>query len=249
MSNKKSISEKRATMVAAGVMANFWSLLHQEISEWNCEPEDLYLLGEPENPETRQIIRRLAYDVLMVRKVQQAQEARQGGQGKNRLDPTVKSIRTIEPLAKLELEKSGMSGSVLIAQLKKLNQLTEGAEEMLKSSNFQVGPKEKVTIGFYSSELLGFAGLDETILFSAEGAEHVKQFGLGKCLMDDAPYMRMMWTNQPFDNRVYVLHDDVSLMNFKLVHWNRSGPALYGSSSNNKIIVGPHWLIACRIMS
>lgn len=167
------------------------------------------------------------------------------------------NLPTPQHLYEFRIQKDGAGAAALITRTRETSFVSEYAEAMANNTKeFIVGPKEEAVIRVYPAENLGLTGWPETDVFGPKGWEHVKHFGLAKCLQDDAFYafyVRAAHKDQKLDEWIRVAHQPISASGCSLVF--RVGRSRdcgrcfvgYGLSSSCRLVPGD--LVAFRVAS
>src|SRR3989344_3691589 len=119
-------------------------------------------------------------------------------------------LKELEYVHEFRIHKDGVDVPALIGRLRPTYFVSEYAEAMMGNQEFLIGPKEDAVIRVYTCASLGVAGWSETDFLGPKGYEHVKQFGLGKCMPDDAQYVRIAHSKQELNEWIRFAHDLIS---------------------------------------
>lgn len=204
---RKNQPQISAAMTAAGVLTTHWSLLDQRIRELGGQPEDLYSLGRREDSEIIGLVNATAEKLVGLGN--EARAARQKAQPVL-VPPQLAFSPKLQPLHLFLINKSGADAPTILSAMEGTYFLSPHARGMMgQTQHFVIGPSETALVGVFSAEQLGVTGWLETEFFGPKGWEHIKQFGLMKCLPDDGPYVRIAHPEQELGEWFRVGHDPV----------------------------------------
>ena len=121
----------------------------------------------------------------------------------------------------------------------------------MNQAQFIIGPPETALVGVFTCEQLGVTDWAETDFFGPKGWEHIKKFGLTKCLPDDGQYNRLAHPQQELNEWFRVAHDPISFGGYSHVwsvgHGNDSGGYLLGWRMVSSLRLLADRLVALRL--
>lgn len=103
------------------------------------------------------------------------------------------------------------TGATAVESCERLNEtcfISDEAKAIMDKPEYMLGHvEESVLIRVYRAEALVVKDWSETTFFGYKGWEHLKRFGLGKCLPDDSLCIREAHHKQKLDEWISVAHD------------------------------------------
>lgn len=163
----------------------------------------------------------------------------------------LKGLAVPQSLYEFRIHKDGADVPTLISRLRPTFFVSDYAEGMM--GKMTIGPVEDAVIRVFNAKSLGVTGWSETDFFGPKGWKHIKQFGLAKCLQNDAPYVRTAHSEQELNERIRVAHNPVSSDGFPLVfsvgHCSVRGRYLFGCGLISHCRLYSGALVALRVVS
>lgn len=188
----------------AGALATNWGMLGNAVLAKGGQPEDMGVLGEPENPKTIEMVNTVAGQLVTL-----GNEARARRQKTILIPPQFAFSPKLQPKYLFILNKVGANATELRGAIGTYF-VSDYAGGMMVQSEFIIGLQEIALVGVFNCEQLGVTGWPETDFFGPKGYEHVKaQFGLTECLSDDAPYIRIAHAKQELGEWIRVAHTPI----------------------------------------
>ena len=214
--SKKSQQNRRTIMSLSGALSTNWAMVGQEVLNKGGSPEDLAILGEPENPATIEMVGSFAAKLVALGNEARAKRPK----AQTVLIPPQMAFRPkLQPLHLFLLNKCGADAPTLLSAMEGTYFVSPHARGMMnETQHFIIGPSETALVGVFSAEQLGVTGWLETEFFGQKGWEHIKQFGLVKCMPDDI-YVRMAHPEQEIGEWFRVGHDPIPFDGYSYV-WN-----------------------------
>ena len=218
--SKKSQQNRRTIMSLSGALSTNWAMVGQEVLNKGGSPEDLAILGEPENPATIEMVGSFAAKLVALGNEARAKRPK----AQTVLIPPQMAFRPkLQPLHLFLLNKCGADAPTLLSAMEGTYFVSPHARGMMnETQHFIIGPSETALVGVFSAEQLGVTGWLETEFFGQKGWEHIKQFGLVKCMPDDI-YVRMAHPEQEIGEWFRVGHDPIPFDGYSYV-WNVAAP-------------------------
>ncbi len=234
-------------MTAAGRLTNHWSLVDRKVKDLGGQPEDLYLLGSAEDDDVRALVDATAKKLVARGKALRAASV----QRPSSVPPQLSFRVALTPKHLFLLNKNGADAPTLQSAMGGAYFVSDYAKGMMSTPECVIGPAEAALVGVYTCEQLGVTGWPETDLFGTKGWEHVKQFGLTKCLIDDGPYVRIAYAKQELGEWFRFGHNPIPFGGYSRVwfvgHGYGSGRFLSGWNLNPSNRLDADDLVALRL--
>ncbi|PIQ68641.1 MAG: hypothetical protein COV91_03045 [Candidatus Taylorbacteria bacterium CG11_big_fil_rev_8_21_14_0_20_46_11] len=205
--SKTNLQNRRTVLRLSGALSTNWAMLGKKVLEKGGMPEDLGILGEPENPATIKMVNNLAIELVALGNQSRASRSKT----QSPAAPSMMFKPVLTPKYLFVLPKNGADAPTLLSAMEGTYPVSPHARGMMgQTQHFIIGPSETALVGVFSSEQLDVVDWAETYFFGPKGWEHVKKFNLAKCLPDDGPYVRIAHPEQELGESFRVGCDPIS---------------------------------------